>query len=307
MDFTTLQTRVAEETGLDLTNSDDLSSIKAWINATYQTVSGLYSWDWLFKQATIQTVADITTGSATVAANSTTCVLSAAPTNAGSNISVANQWMIKFEDVSADWYFISSHTSGSASLTLSVPFVGSSNLTAGSYILRKVLYTLPTDLDKIIDIRQQIASNKLTHVDARSFDRVTPDPSATGTPQYYSFVGRDTSTSANWQISLYPTPDAILNLQTKYYRHITELSSGTDEPLMPKNWHDCLIYGSLYMFGHPFMDDDRITSAKVRFEDKITSMKSACSHVPDNLTIVQPWDTRASILPRYRLPDNYGI
>lgn len=307
MDFTALQTRVAEETGLDLQNADDTTSIKAWINQVYQKVSSISNWDWLLKPATITTRPDITTGTATISAYGSSVTLSVAPSSLGANLSVANQWMINFPSVSQDWYFISSHTSASTTLVLASTFVSSSNLTAGSYTLRKILYTLPTDLDKLIDIREQVNSNRLTCIDPRSFDALMPNPTATGNPLYYRFLGRDTSTSPNWQIGLFPTPTTVLNLQLKYYRHITELVSGTDEPLMPKNWHDIIIFGALFFYGHPFIDDDRLTSAGVRYKDTLASMEANCSHVPDHLVVMQPWDARSGYSPRRpRLPSNYA-
>jgi hypothetical protein len=173
-------------------------------------------------------------------------------------------------------------------------------------VLRKVFYTLPTDLDRIIDIRQQISSVKLMPVDARSFDRLLPNPTSTGNPIYYSFVGRDTSSTANWQISLFPTPVSTLNLQVKYYKRVTELSDAADVPVMPPNFHDVLVYGALYLFGHPFIDDDRFTMASTRFKEKLAEMKENCDHFPDNMTVVQPWDSRPTFtLRRPRLPSNY--
>ncbi len=297
MDFTALKTRVANETGLDVTA--DATVLGTWVNAAYQHISGLANWEWLFTQGTIQTKADITTGTATINSGSTSLTLSSGPT-----VSVANQWMINFPDVSQDWYFISAHTANSTSATLSVAFAGTSNLSAGSYTLRKVLYSLPTDLDRIIDVRQQISSVKMLNVDPRTFDRLMPDPTATGNPIYYMFLGLDTSKV--WQIGLFPTPESILNLQIKYYKKITELSSGSDEPLIPAKWHDSIVYAALYLFGHPYIDDSRFAAAKTRYEMTIADMKTNLSHVPDSLTVVQPWDSRAvNTLRRPRYPSNY--
>lgn len=302
MDFTALKTRVAEETGLDLTQDD--TKVGTWVNAAYQHLSGLFNWPWLFKAATIQTVADITTGTATISAGSTTCTLSSGPA-----VSVANQYMIQFADISDDWYFISSHTAASTSLTLSVPLIGSTNLSAGAYTLRKVFYSLPSDVDRVIDIRQTVTKAKLAYIDPVTFDLNLPDPTATGTPLCYSMVGLDTS--KYWQISVYPIPTAITNLQLKYYQRITELSASTDTPLVPDKWHEAIVFGALAMFGHPFIDDTRVREAAVRYKTLIDDMREHSSHVPDQMTVLQPWDSRVrrrifrpQLPPNY--PDNYG-
>ena len=270
---------------MDRTQDDDI--VKSWTNQIYQYVSGLFNWPWLVKNTILQTVADITTGTVSVNAGSTALTFSSAPSS-----SVANDYMIQFS-TSDDWYYISSHTAGSTSATLSVAYTGSSNLSAGTYTLRKVFYSLASDLDRIMDIHQDITDNKINFVDIRTFDRIIPDPTATGTPVYYSLIGLDSS--KNWRISFYPTPDAIANMQIRYYQRITELSSDSDEPLIPAKWHSVLVWGALAFHGHPFIDDTRTADAKNRFDRMIDDMVRHSNHVPDQMIVLQPWDTRTGM------------
>ena len=297
MDFTSLKTRVAQETGIDLTTDD--SMVGTWVNGSYQHISGVFNWPWLFKNSTIQTVADITTGTVSINANSTALTFSSAPT-----VSVANDYMIQFT-YSDDWYLISSHTAASTSATLSVPYVGTSNLSGGTYILRKIYYSMPSDLDRIIDIRQSITKDKLGYIDPRTFDFLVPDVTQTGSPLYYSFVGLDSSNY--WRAGFFPTPNAVINLQIRYYKKITELSSSTDEPIIPVKWHNGIIFGALSLYGHSFIDDTRIAEAKVRFETVLDEMMDHNSHVPDQMNIIQPWDIRKGRrIGPLRLPPNYS-
>ena len=53
MQFVDICTRVAQETGMDLTT--DGSIIKAWVNGAYQQLSGFFEWPWLITNFTIQT------------------------------------------------------------------------------------------------------------------------------------------------------------------------------------------------------------------------------------------------------------
>lgn len=297
MTLTTLQTAIAQETGLDSTN--DATKLTAWINSAYAYISGMYNWPWLVKNGTIVTVADITTGTVSINAGSTSLTFSSAP-----SVSVAGSYMIRFNDQSNDWYNIASHTASSTSATLSSAFIGTSNYTAGSYTLRKVYYSLPSDCDRIIDMRQAITKIKLVPVDLRTFDYYLPDPAVTADPVYYAIAGYDSSN--NWQTTLYPVPSEVINIQIRYLQAITALSSGSDTPLLPAKFHDAIVFGALYMYGHPYIDDTRIATAKQRFDDLTTAMKREYKPDPDQLTVLQPWDLRPTY-PTFRLrfPSNF--
>lgn len=295
MDFTALQDRVAQETGTDLTA--DSAIVQAWINGSYQHISGLYNWPWLIKTGTIQTVADITTGTVAVAAGGQALTFSSGPT-----VSVANDYWIQLT-TTADWYPISAHTAASTSATISVPYVGTSSYSS-TYVLRKIFYSLPSDLDRIDEIRQAITKQKLEYIDIRTFHRFIADPTASFTPIYYSLLGLDSS--QYWRIGLYPTPNEVINLQLLYYQKITELSASTDTPLVPAKWHNVIVWGALAMYGHDFIDDTRAQTAMKRYEDGMSEMLAHFNHVPDQRTVIQPWDTRTrlGILP-IRFPSDF--
>lgn len=296
MDFSVLKTRVAQETGLDTTN--DATILGAWVNAAYKQVCGIENWPWLLKLATIQTVADITTGTVSINAASASLTFSSAPA-----ASVANQYMIQFRTVSDDWYLISAHTAGQTSATLSVPFNGSTNISGVAYTLRKVFYSLASDTMRIVDARQARTKNKLGAVDIRTFDRYLPDPTATGDPLYYYLAGVDTS--KYWQVGLYPIPSAAENVQIRYLSMPVDMT-GTDTPNLPEQFHDLLIYGALYMFGHAYIDDTRIQSAKARYDQAISDMRENYNPIPDQLTVIQPWDSRPRrLVGRLNWPSTY--
>lgn len=291
MDFSVLKTRVAQETGLDTTT--DATILGAWVNAAYKQVCGIDNWPWLLKNTTIVTVADITTGTVSINAASTSLTFSSAPA-----ASVANQYMIQFTTVSDDWYFISSHTGGATSATLASAFNGTSNLSGATYRLRKVFYSLASDTDRIVDLRQARTDTKLVPVDIRTFDRYLPDPTATGDPYYYYLAGVDTN--KYWQVGLYPTPSTAENIQVRYLQLPADMTS-TDTPFLPEKFHDIIVYGALWMFGHAYIDDTRIQSAKARWDEALRLMRENYNPIPDQQLILQPWDTRIGRI-RGRLP-----
>jgi hypothetical protein len=296
MDFSVLKTRVANETGLDTTT--DATILGAWVNAAYKQVCGLDNWPWLLKISTIQTVADRTTGTISINAASTSGTFSSAPA-----VSVANQYMIQFTGVSDDWYLITAHTAAMTSFTINVPFNGTVNLSGAPYLLRKVFYSLASDCDRIVDARQARTQTKLGAVDIRTFDRYLPDPQATADPIFYYLAGLDTS--KYWQIGLYPIPSEVENIQIRYLAIPADMT-GTDTPFLPEKFHDVLVFGALWMFGHAYIDDDRIQSAKARFDQAVKDMRENYNPIPDQLTVLQPWDTRPRVnIGRLNWPSNY--
>lgn len=297
MTFTTLKARIAGETGLDTTTDDTL--LGAWANAAYKTILGSFRWPWLLKNSTIQTVVDITTGTVSINAGSTALTFSSAPA-----VSVANQYMIQFTETSDDWYLISAHTAGQTNATLANAFVGASNISGASYICRKVYYSFPSDCDGIIGLRQAVSSIDLTPVDIRTFDRYLPDPTATADPVVFALAGYDTS--KNWQMTLYPIPTSVMNLQLRYYYMPADMSSGSDTPVLPEKFHDTIVFLALYNYGHPYIDDDRVKTAKARYDDMMEDMKNNYDPLPEQMTVIQTWDSR----PRRRTgniqwPANY--
>lgn len=299
MSLTTLQTAIAQETGLDVTA--DATKLTAWINSAYAMVSGSFNWPWLLKNGTISTVADITTGTVSINAGSTALTFSSGPA-----ASVAGNYMIKFTATSSDWYTISAHIAGATTATLASAFLGTGNISGAAYVLRKVYYSMPSDLDRVIDLRQAITKIKLVPVDLRTFDYYLPDPSATADPVYYAMAGYDTASPPNWRVTLYPIPSQAINVQIRYLNAPTALSSGSDIPSIPVKFQDIIVFGALSMYGHEYIDDSRVVLAKQRFDTLLELMKRECSPIPDQLTVLQPWDLRPTY-PTFRLrfPSNY--
>lgn len=290
-----LKTRVAEETGLDLTT--DNTMIQAWVNQAYRHVSGLFNWPWLITHDTVQTVADITTGTVSINAGSTALTFSSAPA-----ASVANDYMIQFAD-SDDWYDIASHTAASTSATLADAYTGASNLSGGTYTLRKVYYSLPSDCSRIISLRQFRSDVKLSPVDMRTFHRELPDPTHTGEPECYYLDGLDSSN--NWRLVFYPTPNATMNVSVHYLKRITELSADATEPIMPVEFHNVIVFGALAMYGHSFIDDTRVQEAGKRYNQVLTDMIKNSNPVPDRVTSKSPWFERSDTPSRLSYPSNY--
>lgn len=287
MDFTSLKTRVAEETGLDTTN--DATKLGVWINESYRFLAGMREWPWSIKTNVVQTVADTTNLTASVNAAATSVTLSSTVAS-----SLANDYYIQFS-ATDDWYLITAHSGGSASVTISPAYNQSTNLTSGTCTIRRVFYSLASDVDRVVDMRQAITDRELVYVDPRTFDRVLPDPETTGTPYVYSMIGLDSSRVPH--VTFYPIPNAKTNIHYRYYQKITDLSSGSDVPLIPDKFHPAIIFTALAMFGHPYIDDTRMQSAERRAKVLVSEMVGQTTVNPDKHDVIQPWDVRVGRRP----------
>lgn len=289
MTFVNLKLKVAEETGLNTTN--DSTKLGVWVNEAYRFIAGLRQWPWNLATRTLQTVADITTGTVSVSAGSTSITFSTGPTP-----SIATDFQIQFTEESDDWYLVSAHTAGQTGATIDIAFVGSSDYTSKTYIVRKVFYSLASDVDKVINFKEAINDRTLQYVDPRDLDLYHPDPTATSkVPHAYTMLGFDSSN--NWRVNLFPTPTTVANLQYKFYLRTTDMSSDADLPALPTKWHQAIVFVALSMYGHPYIDDSRMSMAQSRARIVLTEMIKQVSPLPDKHPVIQAWDTRGGLKP----------
>jgi len=131
---------------------------------------------------------------------------------------------------------------------------------------------------------------QLQHVDIRTFELALPDPDSVGRPSMYITDGFDTSN--NWKVIFYPTPDAAMNIDFKYFKLITELANATDEPIFPSKWHQILIFGALAFYGGHYIDDSRRNLWLNDYESMLEKMRRSYSPISDRTVVIRPWDRR---------------
>lgn len=268
MTFLQIRQRVAELMGLssvDTTPDDNATveeKLKAWVNARYKVIAAKESWNWLIKDFILQTVADITTGTVEATNASTTITFSSGPTNS------VTGYFIQFSDTD-DWYEISAHTAAATTATLSVPFLGTTSSTL-TYILRKTYYALPSDTGKILNLRQTRTKEPLRYVPIRQLDRMVPDRTRTGKPEWYTISGVDSDRL--YKLEFYPVPNEAMNINGRYYEVVSDMSADSDIPVLPEAYHDILVWDVLSTYGFTFLDDTRISSAKAEYNNLYKDM-----------------------------------
>lgn len=269
MTFLTLQQETENRlSNYDLTISNDATKIKRWINMAIQYICGKRLWPFQLAEDIVQTITDITTGTVSVNANDTAITFSSAP-----SVSVANRF-IQFS-TTEDWYKITAHTASDTAATISPAYVDSSNLTSGTYIVRKLLYTTSTPLIQIIDMKQMVTPFQMISQDPRLYDYFLPLYTETGSPYHYIMSSPDSS--GNAQFSLYPSPDTVLNLMVRGIRALTDLSADGDVPFIPTPWQDAIVNIACY-YGFQGLDDTRAKEELLVGESRIKDMAMNLTH-----------------------------
>lgn len=297
MQFSTMQAELSDRLGAyDNSVSSDLTKLKRWLNMGYQYICGKMNWPFLTAYEIVQTTTDITTGTVSVTAGSTSGTFSSAP-----SVSVANRY-IKFSSAD-DWYQITAHTASSTSFTISPSYGQSDNLSGGTFIVRKLLYATTTPLVSYFDIKKTVDPGRIESINQREGDFFLPLFMDTGNS--YEYIVGPLDSSNNLQFSLVPPPSSAINLLVRGVKAIAELSSDSDVPIFPAKWHDAVVDVAEH-YGSTSLDDTRANTALERAEIKIADMARVYSPDLGRHRIVGQMTEGEGFGPIYSLPANFG-
>lgn len=297
MNFLTMQQELESRLSIyDLTVSSQATKLKRWLNMGQQYICGKYLWPFMYAEEIVQTVTDITTGTVSINAGDTALTFSSAPT-----VSVADRY-IQLE-TSSDWYKITSHTASSTSATISPAYVGTTNLTGGTYTVRKLLYTTTTPLVQILDMKQLVTPVRLISQSPREADFFLPLYYDAGVPYYY--IMSSPSSSGTPQFSLMLSPDSVINIMVRGIKNLSDMSSDSDTSVIPSQWHDAIINIAAF-YGFQASDDTRAATELQVGESRIADMRKTYSHDLGRLRIMQGVDTDYNFGLQWGLPSNFG-
>ena len=301
--FLIQQQEIALRLRFDLTNTDQLALIKRWLNRSQKEIWSADDWNFSLDRQTLQTVADATAGTVSIGVSGS--VVTGVSTAFGSNH--VGQY-IQFSS-SSDWYKITAVDS-TTSLTVEVPYTATTALSAGTYTIRKMFYSLGATVEQILSARQTISPSPVDLVDFRDFDIFRPNPTSTGNPQLMILFGQDSSN--NLQVGLYPTPSAIENIEIRFKKLPIDLSSDSDVSLIPAQWAESVMIDGALAQGYDFLSNGNAALISQgrdmyqKFQRGIELMK--VQHRPDagKHQVIQSRDV---INEPYgpRLPNKYGV
>lgn len=260
-----MQQELAAQCGLNQTVTAQATLLKRWLNNSQQII--LRSFEWPFLRASspliVQTAADYSSGTISTTAGSTTATLQYTQTVDRTG------WYLQTSS-SKDWYRVSAHSIGSASLTLDAAAIN--DLSGGTFTLRKFFYTTSSSVDRIIQITQSILPYQLIETTPEFFQSFNPGFLSTGTPRLYMLAGLDSSGYP--QFRLWPNPDAAINLYVDYIKTATDMSVDGDVPVIPAKWHTTVLIEGAKMQAFDYLDDTRAKDSKTMFYKMIEDMKN---------------------------------
>lgn len=272
--FLTLQQELGAQLGLDQTISSQATLLKRWLNNSQQMILRAYEWPFLRSPTplAIQTVTDITTGTVATTAGSTSITFSTTPVDSnGANVSVSGRFIQTSS--SKDWYKITAHTSGTTAATIEI--VAIYTAAAATYTVSKFYYSTSTNVDRIIQIFQDVLPYQLIETTPEYFQSFNPGFLSSGTPRLYCMAGIDSSSGAGTpQFRLWPKPDAVINLRIDYFTVATDMSADADISVIPAKWHTTTLIEGAKAQGFSFGDDSRYGASVQLFDLMMEEMKT---------------------------------
>lgn len=272
--FLVLQQELGAQVGLDQTVSNQATLLKRWLNNAQQMVLRSYEWPFLRNPTplVIQTVPDITSGTVATTAGSTSITFSTAPVDPnGSNVSVSGRFIQTSS--SSDYYRITAHTSGTTAATLEIGAIRTA--AAATYTVRKKYYSTSANVDRIIQVFQDVLPYQLIETTPEYFQSFNPGFLSSGTPRLYCIAGIDATTGAGVpQFILWPNPDAVINLRIDYLTVATDMVADADISVIPAKWHTTVLMEGAKAQAFSFLDDSRYANAVTLFKNMIEEMKT---------------------------------
>lgn len=300
MNFLTLKQELADRlSSFDETVASDDTRLGRWINMSQNEILGEWDWDFTKTIDVIQTITDYTTGTASVSSASTAVTLSVAPTD-----SLLGRF-IQFQG-SNDWYEITAHTASTTSVTISPAYAQTVALSSGTFIVRKVSYSLDSSIDSVLGVKISASElpYNLTSLSSTPADMVLNIFSTTQIPEFY-FLTTPTTAGAP-QIAFYPVADAAYNVYVLGKKHATDLSGDTDESIIPVPYQSILLDLASYYGFTKLNNSTMATNAYQKYQNGISKMKSVYSQNKGKIRVMRPIDGDMSPELAYVWPANFG-
>jgi hypothetical protein len=116
-------------------------------------------------------------------------------------------------------------------LTQSVEFPEAEEEATTTTVIGQRIYPLPSDFFSMYSVRNDANDTRMFQVGISEYDGLLA--SATGSPDRYAVFKE--------QLYIHPTPDAIINLGSRYRRIMPDLALGTSVHLLPAAWDQPII------------------------------------------------------------------
>lgn len=243
--------------------------IDEWINEAIVELCDRDDWYFLLSREAVQTVPDKVAGTISINAGATVATGTGTAFD-GSEVG----YFVRFTSFGGgDWYKVTAVNVQAQTLTIELPFTGTTNLVNGNYTLRKIFYSLSANAEKIISARQAISPRPIRVVHHTHFDPAFPNMGGDATGYGELMLPYGTDSNGNLVVCIWPPNANIYNieLRTKKYPTLDDLS------WMPEKFRRCIRHYSLglaleYIRTDP--NDKRPESKFAMFEGLLVRLKA---------------------------------
>lgn len=309
--FTDIQTRVMNALRIPTTNTTEATKIAGLINAVYRDVAAKKDWKQLVHRDVINTIAGITSLTASVTQNVTTGTFSSAPQSpTGTNVSTVG-WVMLVPGATQDSdavYRIVTHVSGATAFTLDAAYTNTTN-TAEPIRLYQDSYDLPADTNKVLNVKRYGESSPMTRMGIEEFSAIKLSDQTSSRPEVYAAFDYATTGNPNTrpQLQIHPYPDKMYRLEIFYKQMLNTELSGTTRPFIPDDFVEVIYYGALSR-GYPiFMNDkDRGEYFLKLFNDTLALMAAQNKEYDNDHPGVRP-DNNYRRMNRRRRAGGYTL
>ena len=241
---------------------------------------------WAERRAILVTQPSYTTGTLTATKGSTTITGSSTAWNTNNSFSVANMRAGgKIRINGGNEVYEISAVAGDTSATLTSKFT-QDTVSAASYVYFEDEYALASDFLRPLDLQQFSDPMDIKLIGRTDFRRLFMRNYVTGRPQVATLVDLpfSGSTTPVRKVCFYKPPDIAYSIPYSYITSnlavtsagaaATQMSSDTDEPIVPVRYRHVIVLGGLYHLLRDAKDDDRALQVKGEDEQLLTRLVS---------------------------------
>jgi hypothetical protein len=159
----------------------------------------------------------------------------------------------------------------------------------------------------VFDARQTNSPVKLTMLGLYTLDTYQPDINTTSNPTGYFLFGDDPSTAVSavkqTQIGFFPCPDAVYNIQFRYFMETTDLVNTTDITIIPPEHVGVLLAGMEWL-GCKYINDPSEDDKLEMYEAAVQRMIEKTNQNGDWMPVLQSSDSNTPS-PYLQMPGNF--
>jgi len=209
----------------------DPELVNQWMQYRYASVLERAPWPFLIKEATFNTVGEVTAGTVTLTLNSGTVTETTSNANGWSSALTGRYFR---RDGDNEFYEISGFDNlNPDTLTLERVYEGSSGTVLGYSIFQRLYAVEATDVREIIWMSRIDVPEPLDKVGQSEIDYIFPNRTTLGNPEVWAPAGRDSSNLLRFE--LYPIPDEAHGILYHYIQSAPSLADGSSTILPQVN------------------------------------------------------------------------